>query len=90
MARADRKMIVEGVIKGIYMRYNRTLTFPMDERSLQTIVDEIAPNYITMSQYDYEVLKAAVKDACALEKLSKEKKKTLRDLMKKISLFNER
>ena len=87
-ARKDRKMEIEGTIQGIYMRNNHMRDIPIDKKTLDEIVDNISPFYITMSQYDFGALKDAVKVATKSPDMTSEQKKTLRMLFKKIELFN--
>lgn len=90
IARKDKQMELLGAITGIYMRNNRMKEIPIDHKTLMEIVDYIAPFYITLSEYDYSLIKESIKVACKSSYLSKEHKKSLRLLMNKISLFNER
>jgi hypothetical protein len=87
-AKEDRKNQIAGSILGIYMRNNRMRQLPMDEKSFNEIIDYIAPFYITLSQYDFSVCKEAFKKIKKLD-LTKEEKKTLNQLYKKIELFNQ-
>jgi hypothetical protein len=88
-ARKDRKMEIEGTLLGIYMRNNQMRDLPIDKKTVDEIIDNIAPFYITMSQYDFGVLKDAVKVATKSPDMTTEQKKTLRMLFKKIELFNK-
>lgn len=87
-ARKDREMQIGGTILGIYMRNNQMRQLPIDEKTLKEIVENIAPFYITMSQYDFGVIKDAVKVACKSPEMTSEQKKTLKMLFKKIELYN--
>lgn len=86
-ARHDRKQEIEGSIEGIYARNNGLKNIPIDKKSMTEIVDHLAPFYITMSQYDFDVLKGAIKIAVKNPALTAEQKKTIKQLFDKIALF---
>ena len=90
VARTDRRNEIIGCITGTYMRMNHMQKCPISEPTLKEIVDYIAPAYITMTQYDYRVVKEGMKVALKSKDLTPEQRKTLRLLMKKISLFVEK
>jgi hypothetical protein len=87
-AKNDRKAEVAGTIHGIYMRNNNMRNLPIDEKSLTEIIDYITPFYITLSQADFIVCKEAFKEI-KKSNLTKEQKKVLNQLYKKIELFNQ-
>lgn len=49
--------IIKAAIMGIYMRNNNMKDIPINEKTMKDIINYIAPFYITMSQYDYDVIK---------------------------------
>jgi hypothetical protein len=97
-ARLDRKQEIEASMLGIYIRNNficnmtkrmEDWSLPIDRKSLDEIINHIAPFYITMTQYDYQQFKDAMKVINKTEGLSKEQKKVLKNLFTKFKLFAE-
>lgn len=86
-AKLDRRQVVEGTLCGIYARNNNLRPIPFDAKTMNEIVDYIAPFFITMSQHDFSVLKETVKVSLKNPNLTKEQRKTLKDLFTKIALF---
>jgi hypothetical protein len=82
---SDRKQEIAGIILGTYARNNSLRKLPIDDKSLNEIVDYISPFYHTFSCYDYEQIMNALKES--IKTAPKEHKKYLRILKDKLQLM---
>lgn len=81
----DRKQEVEGSIMGIYMHNNHMKELPINKKTMDEIVDFLAPCFISMTQYEANQLSQIIKKD--LNKLTDEEKETVKLLIQKVLLF---